>query len=1109
MAVTATDHSVSLSSSGYTDGLGRRVLEVDRETGEMIERLVVRPELTAFEHVLTTRVARGATLKDDRFAQPRDVSWDDEGHLTVTSKYVNGRRLSDVIDLACFAGVIGGIDASIGLLLELLPALSFLHSEANFAHGLLGTGRLTVTPSGSLVVLDWVYGATVEHLHLTRQRLWDELGIAAHPTPGPPRLDLASDLTQSAMIAAALIVGRPLGDKDYPGGIPALRAEIVEVAQIRGNQEFSRGIERYFERALPIRTRRVFASADEALFELRMLLKNSIGVEPCRAAFREFLREAEAVDPEGVELIARLEGPSHEHRTDDQAQPAESEKTQAAASKAPAKGERAPIRVERYELERIAVEQVEQERRAREEDGRAARQKADAERLERDRIERERAVREMEELQRMAREKAEADRIARQAEAERLERERLEAERLAQEKAEAERRAREKVEAERREREKAEAERRAREQAEVERLERERAEADRVAREKAEAERVALEKAEAERIAREKAEAVRAERERAEARRIDQEKAEAERIAREKAEAERIAQEKVEAERLAREKAEAERIAKDLAEAERAAKEKAEAERIAREKAEAERVAQERAEAERLAREKAEAERIARELAEAERAAKEKAEADRIAREAAEAERIAKENAEAEAAKKAEAPLVQAFDGRRRRKKDRSGRARKDRLRSSRTPPPEPAAEEHKPSGSSWLVRPDHVAAFDPPVAEPPKPPPVQRASDTGRAVAVAPGLPLEPTVRQSGPQPIFRPPTEAPVEPPPSVQVQQPAQVQPPAELPRPIQLKPKAPPTQPAGKQPDVKPTFQTIKLKSPAGRPHGSIKRASARPFSGAHPLPQDDFPQEMYDAPGGERRMPWKVVAAAVVILAGGGYAAFSMWPVSTAKPAAVSAAATAAPAAATVASTTGRVEIATEPAGARVLFDGKPAGVSPASVPDVSPGRHVVTVLAEAGTVKRTVKVEAGATARVEISIFSGFAAISAPIIVEVSEGGRNLGTSENHIMLTPGRHELRLTNKDLHYTTTETVDVEPGEVKEVKLDPKGAANINAQPWAEVWIDGTRVGDTPIANLELPLGSREIVFRNPQFGERKVMATITAGSPASISVDLSK
>ena len=96
MPVTATDQSISLSSSGYADGLGRRTLEVDRETGEMIERLVVRPELTAFEHALATRVARAAMVKDDRFARPRDVAWDDEGRLTVTSKYVNQFALNTI-----------------------------------------------------------------------------------------------------------------------------------------------------------------------------------------------------------------------------------------------------------------------------------------------------------------------------------------------------------------------------------------------------------------------------------------------------------------------------------------------------------------------------------------------------------------------------------------------------------------------------------------------------------------------------------------------------------------------------------------------------------------------------------------------------------------------------------------------------------------------------------------------------------------------------------------------------------------------------------------------------------------------------------------------------
>ena len=43
------DSESSQSSSGYEDGLGRRVLAFDRETGEMLERLVLRPELSAFE----------------------------------------------------------------------------------------------------------------------------------------------------------------------------------------------------------------------------------------------------------------------------------------------------------------------------------------------------------------------------------------------------------------------------------------------------------------------------------------------------------------------------------------------------------------------------------------------------------------------------------------------------------------------------------------------------------------------------------------------------------------------------------------------------------------------------------------------------------------------------------------------------------------------------------------------------------------------------------------------------------------------------------------------------------------------------------------------------
>ena len=65
----------------------------------------------------------------------------------------------------------------------------------------------------------------------------------------------------------------------------------------------------------------------------------------------------------------------------------------------------------------------------------------------------------------------------------------------------------------------------------------------------------------------------------------------------------------------------------------------------------------------------------------------------------------------------------------------------------------------------------------------------------------------------------------------------------------------------------------------------------------------------------------------------------------------------------------------------------------------------------------------------------------------------------------------------------------------------IPLDPRGTANINAAPWAEVWIDGEKAGETPMANISIRLGIRELVFKNPQFGERKVTTTVKGARPS--------
>jgi PEGA domain-containing protein len=106
-------------------------------------------------------------------------------------------------------------------------------------------------------------------------------------------------------------------------------------------------------------------------------------------------------------------------------------------------------------------------------------------------------------------------------------------------------------------------------------------------------------------------------------------------------------------------------------------------------------------------------------------------------------------------------------------------------------------------------------------------------------------------------------------------------------------------------------------------------------------------------------------------------------------------------------------------------------------------------------------------------------------------------------------MLSPGRHQLTFTNSEMGYKSTQPVDVVPGEESSVSLVPTGELSANAAPWAEVWIDGKKVGETPVGNLHVPLGTHEVVFKNPTFSDRQVTVTVTAKAPAAAFVDFSK
>ena len=207
-----------------------------------------------------------------------------------------------------------------------------------------------------------------------------------------------------------------------------------------------------------------------------------------------------------------------------------------------------------------------------------------------------------------------------------------------------------------------------------------------------------------------------------------------------------------------------------------------------------------------------------------------------------------------------------------------------------------------------------------------------------------------------------------------------------------------------------------------------------------------------------------------------------------------------------------------LRIVTEPAGLRVLLDGAPAGASPVTIDDIAAGAHRVQVIGASRTFERQVDVAAGESASVIISASAGPAGpaagwltVSSPIALQIVERDDIIGTSQSpRILLPAGRHELLLTNETLGFSERRVVQVSAGASASIRVEPpKGRLSVNALPWAEVWVDGQRIGETPVGNHMVTAGTHEILFRHPELGERRQTVTVSLKGPARVSVDMRK
>jgi hypothetical protein len=981
MSAPPPDSPMSISSSGHSDGLGRRVIVFDREDGAMLEALHVRPEIGAFEAALRERIERLATFEDERFARIRGVDRDpDTGDLIVVSEFVPGTRLSDLLDGAQEAaqdGITPGVDVALGYLLEALPAISALHASAGVPHGAIAPARTVLTPAGQIVFLDPSFGGILERLHFSRKRLWTEFGLAMPASAGPARLDVSADIGQIALNAVMLVLGRPLRAYEYPDALPLLMTEVVEVAQIRGTPAFAAGIQHFLQRALPLPGSRSYLNADDATVDLRQAAEE-IGVLICRRALFDFMWAAEGLsalqswspstDPTGdddvSDFVAELLGEDDDGLSDLAEDTADTTVEETPLEQEIAlDGDDSPIS---YEITASPHAHVDQS---------------------------------VEEFTRLLKAETETDDVAAVAET-----------------------------------------------------------ATHVEPQPAVADPFVWKP-----VAREP-------------------------VVPEPAAAEPFAPEPVTAERSVPEFVVPEPFVPEpvVEEPERAV------EPLVPEPVAAEPVAEE-------------------------------SEVD---------EPVGPEAV-------AEEPLIPEPAESPRRKRLRSVRARKDRLRSIAAAVRPGAVASQPRMAPAPLTSPDRAAAYEqgtddyspatraigfappPPAPAPPPPAPASQPAFAPAAFAPAsapipmPQFPAPPPSPYSGQSATI---WSAPPDPPaPGIKLEPPAaaiRVEPSAAPIRPVPLAPPKPLALVPPPSP-VPSASGTIKLKTDSGS--GSAVRAPRVEPRIARAEPHAAVPHIERPVPEESREFPWKLAAAAIIIVAAGivgGRWYLTSRPVEGADAPAAAAADPAAgskavPRAAVSAAGTAHIDIQTQPPGAHVLLDGQAAGETPVKL-DVTPGRHVLTFVSASGSVKRNVRVEAGKTITVDVPLFSGWVAIFAPVVLDIAENGRSIGSTEDgRLMLAPGRHELTLSNRELGYSGKQTVDIDAGEVNSVSLEPRGSVNFNAIPWAEVWIDGKKAGETPIANAQVPLGVREIVFKNPEFGERRMVTTVRADSADAVSVDFTK
>jgi hypothetical protein len=133
----------------------------------------------------------------------------------------------------------------------------------------------------------------------------------------------------------------------------------------------------------------------------------------------------------------------------------------------------------------------------------------------------------------------------------------------------------------------------------------------------------------------------------------------------------------------------------------------------------------------------------------------------------------------------------------------------------------------------------------------------------------------------------------------------------------------------------------------------------------------------------------------------------------------------------------------------------------------------------------------------------------GFLTIYSRIPLEIAADDRRVGSSDDgQLVLTAGNHTIALVNEHFGFRSTVRLNVKPGEntVYTVPL-PSGVLQVDTAPGAEVFVEGERVGVSPLGEIPVPIGTREVLVRHPELGQRAESVEVTAGRTSRVTLTL--